>query len=910
LLGALVIAVAGTAAFGVLSRDLPDPARLAELTFDQPTIVYDRTGKVELGRFQREARRVVTFDEIPRLVLDATTVAEDRTFWMNEGYDPAAIVSAALGSINGGERGASTITQQLVRARLLPADVLAGNQYVRKVKEIIQAARLTSAFPGEAGKRDIITAYLNEIFYGHEAYGVAAAAQIYFGVSDLSKLTPAQAALLAGLPKSPTSLDPYRFAKPDKDGHLVVPMDAPPVVRRNYIMQSFNSGARWTQLSDAQLRAALAEPVVLASTQPLVFKAPHFTWQVERQLEQILGGKDAVQTAGYSVITTLDMHGQDLAEKWLSAAVIAPNLTSTAASKLLRRLKVGSADSAWIANLRGKDVHNAALVALDYRTGDVLAYAGSAGYYEDKLASTRFNPKYDVAGDGSRQPGSAWKPVLYATAFEKRVLTPGSLLLDIATQFGPTWAPHDADQLERGPVLVRKALQYSLNIPAIRAIERVGDPAVARQAAAMGITFNGGAKTFIQGGLASAIGTVEVRPIDLTDAYGTLANAGVHVPTRMILEIRDNQGNVVYRAPDPGQSGKPALSAGSSWLVSDILAGNTDPSQNPIWSKVLAVRNGPGGSRRPAAAKTGTTSDARDLATYGFLPAPKDTAAPALAVGVWMGNSDHSKPRAKEAAISLQGPAPLWHAFVRDYTKGQPVASFPGPPKGVVRATIDKWTGGAPGSWTKGTIKEWFLDGTQPGARGAVDRPGLLYALVCGGWRVDPVAAELGPQAWDTDVANWMQRARRGPGVEGPLKTRTAYFWGEHSWGGLIDGPCVHVLRQRGGGGGHHKHGQHGVLAAAATRRRRRPRHPHRRRHLRPARGHGVDDRPSLPARGPGAESPPSCSAPSACAGRSRAPDLASVWPSLPAQSASRSSLRRCSSFCSSASCLRPGWNR
>ena len=788
LVGVAVVGVA--AAVSVLSEDLPDPANLAALTFDQPTVVYDRAGKVQLGRFQRQQRRVVTYDEVPKLVVDATTTAEDRSFWENDGFDPAAILSAAADNAAGtSERGASTITQQLVRARLLPDDVVApgANRYLRKAKEVVQAARLTGAFPGEDGKEQIVTAYLNEIFYGHDAYGIAAAARIYFGVADLSKLTIAQAALLAGLPKSPSTLDPYRYAEKGKDGRLIVPRSALPVVRRDYILENLAT-SRWTHPSEAEIEAALAEPVVLRGDVPLEFKAPHFTWQVRRQLQQILGPDASIETGGYTVITSLDWRAQTLAEKWLSAAAISPNLKRTAANKLLAKLKIGPSDRIWINALRGKDLHNAALVTLDYRTGDVLAYAGSAGYYEDAIASRKFEPKYDAAGDGARQPGSAWKPVVYATAFDTKRLTPGSLLLDITTEFGKGWTPRDADQLDRGPVLVRKALQYSLNIPAIRALERVGSEAVMKKAAAFGIRFTGGPKAFAQAGLAGAIGTVEVRPIDLTSAFGTIANGGLRVPPRMILEVRDATGKVVYAAGRPKP--KRAVSAQAAFLVTDILAGNTDGRQNPIWSAALQLRNGPNGERRPAAVKTGTANDARDLATYGFLAPPKDTKAPGIAVGIWMGNSDHSNPRSAKPATSLTAAAPLWRAFVRDLTRKQPIASFK-PPKGVVQARIDAWTGGRPGPWTRDTVTEWFISGTQPGASRAVDQPGLLYSQACGGWRVDPVKAELGPRQWDDDVLNWLFRARRGVGVVGPYDTRTAYFWGRSGWGGSLLGACA-----------------------------------------------------------------------------------------------------------------------
>ena len=202
----VVVGLAGVlsvSALGVLSADLPDPSELGDLAFAQPTIVYDRDGKVELGRFQDERRRVVDYADIPPLVLDATTTAEDRTFWENVGIDPAAIVSAVAENASGvSERGASTITQQLVRARLLPEEIVNGSdRYLRKAKEIVQSLRLTDEYPGTLGKERVISAYLNEIYYGHEAYGIAAAADVYFGVTDLTKLTVGAGGPARGAPQ-------------------------------------------------------------------------------------------------------------------------------------------------------------------------------------------------------------------------------------------------------------------------------------------------------------------------------------------------------------------------------------------------------------------------------------------------------------------------------------------------------------------------------------------------------------------------------------------------------------------------------------------------------------------------------------------------------------------------------------
>ena len=789
-----VAIVAFTALFaastvGVMSTGLPDPKSLGQIGFAQATILYDRTGKIELGRFQDQKRRVVAFKDVPPVILDATTAAEDRTFWDNAGVDVPALISAAAENASGtSERGASTITQQLVRARLLPEDIIApgSDRYVRKVKEIIQSLRVNDAFPGESGKERVMSAYLNEIFYGHGAYGIAAAADIYFGVGDLDELTPAQAALLAALPKAPTTLDPYRWAKPDAKGRLVVPAGSPPIERRDWVLAGMASTGRWTKLDDAALRAAKEEPVVLAGDRPMRNPGGHFTWQVRRQLQQILGPGVDLEHGGYRVITTLDWRAQGLATRWLAAAAIAPNVSRKNAERLLDRSKIPGRERGWIRALRGKDLHNAALVAIDYRTGDVLAYAGSAGYARDDLANRRFEPKFDAAGDGARQPGSAFKPVLYAAAFDAKRLTPGSLLLDVTTEFDrhQDWAPRDADQRERGPVLVRRALQYSLNIPAIRALQRVGNKRVAQTAEKMGIRFAGGREAFLQSGLAGALGTVEVRPLDLTSAYGTIANGGVHIPPRMVLEVRGPDGRPVWTAPEP--AGTQAISPQAAYQVTDILAGNTDPAQNDIWAAKLMLR-GPNGKRRPTAVKTGTTNDARDLGTYGFLAPTKKGLG--LVVGVWMGNSDHSYPRSRKPATSLTGAAPLWRAFMRDYTKDWAATSFRRP-KGLVQARIDAWSGGRPGPWTRDTTTAWFIRGTQPGGKNAIDRDGLLYRVACGGWRVDPVKAELGPAWWRIDVANWLSRARRGVGVTGKYDSSTAYFWGESSWGGPLAGAC------------------------------------------------------------------------------------------------------------------------
>ena len=308
---------------------------------------------------------------------------------------------------------------------------------------------MTKTYGEQGGKERIITAYLNQIFYGHNAYGVAGAAKAYFG-KTLDKLTPAEAATLAAIPKSPVCYDLYSWLPKDdtgafvKDaqGRLVVPVSgavAPPgcvaggngttsiIDRRNSILRDMALGAdphtgqgygRWTSLTADELQAALAEPIVLIGDQPTLFKAPHFVWAMKTQLDQFLADRAPAESGGYTVITTLDMPAQALAERYITAATIVPQLKGAAYTRAINSLKV-SKDKDWIGNLRGHGIFNGALVAQDYTTGDILAYVGSAGYYRDDLASKKFNPKFDVAGDGFRQPGSAFKPIVYTTGFRR-----------------------------------------------------------------------------------------------------------------------------------------------------------------------------------------------------------------------------------------------------------------------------------------------------------------------------------------------------------------------------------------------------------------------------------------------------------------------------------------------------------
>ena len=775
------------------AEGLPDPKdALTDLSFEQQTIIYDRTGKVELARLGALKREVVTFDQIPGEMIDATTSIEDKDFWQNAGFDPVGIISAGLDTISGRPRGASTITQQLVRARLLPPEAFQGTTYERKLREIIQSVRLTDAYPGEEGKKEIITAYLNQNFYGNSSYGVQAAAKGYFG-KPLAQLSLAQFALLAAIPQSPTKFDLIKnadeicldqVAEGQECTHLklVVPDTAEVVVRRDYILDLMKTRSVLTagKHTAAEYDAAKSEPVELTPPASINWKAPHFVWQVRQELAELLcpdkpGDCPQVDTGGYRVTTTLDWKMQQTVEKWVYAAARAPNAKDPRA--VLKAKKIPSGDYNWILGLRGHNINNAAAGVIDYRTGQVLAYAGSASYTSQ--GNKKFQPQFDVLSDGFRQPGSAIKPIDYLIGIDDQTLTASTMFMDVATNFGNNFTPVQADLAERGPVRLRSALEFSLNVPAIKATLITGLDHTFSRLKDFGLHFLSGAVPVKSMG----IGTLEVHPIDLLGAYGTAANGGMKMPREMILSV-EKDGQQLYPLTAAPVAGTQVVSKQAAYIITDILAGNTDVKVNPFWGK-WAIYDGK--TRRPAAYKTGTTSDNKDVAAYGYLAPPKDPKAPALAVGIWMGNSDSTP---NDGKLSLDTSAPLWSAILRDISKGEPIAQFK-PPSGLETAQVDAFTGLKPGPFTTKTVQELFIKGTVPTQKETsrvalqIDSAtGLLWQDGCAGPEVTKGFFDLGEvdagfPDWQKADRNWAARAARGVGVRGgPKGTHTAYFYG------------------------------------------------------------------------------------------------------------------------------------
>jgi membrane peptidoglycan carboxypeptidase len=807
-------------AYSHYSAGLPDPKGAIEnIGFEQPSVVLDRTGQVELAKFGVLRRQLIAFADIPPEMIDATTAVEDKDYWTNPGFDIGAVVSAGLDTLAGRPRGASTITQQLVRARLLPADAFQGSVYDRKIREIIQSIRLTQAYPGEAGKEKIMEAYLNQNFYGNQSYGIQAAAQGYFG-KDLSQLDLAQFAVLAAIPQSPTKYDLMRNAIkecsivveegatcPAANTTLRVPDDTDIVQRRNHVLELMKDPTR-SVLSHgkhtlAEYDAAEKEPLILTPPIAEQWKAPHFVWQIRHQLGTLLCGADsadnceAVDTGGYTVTTTLDWGMQQTVEKWLYASTRVTQLKTP--TPVWQGLGISKSDQVWLRNLKGANIHNGAAGVIDYRTGQVLAYGGSGGYYLD--GDPKFQPQFDVMFDGFRQPGSSIKPLNYIIGIENHTLTASTMFMDVVTEFGrkgASFLPSQSDGYERGPVRLRNALQFSLNVPSIKAGLVQGLDLVFNREQEFGLHFPPGAIPVVS----QSVGALEIHPIDLLGAYGTIADGGVLMPRQMILEVRDKDGNVVYPTAADKPVGKRIVSPQSAYIITDILSGNTTPSINPIWGKwQILEKTSKGTTRRPAAYKTGTTNDRKDTAAYGFLAAPDDPNAYALAVGVWMGNSD-STPNTD--ALSLASSAPVWSRILTEISQGMPIAKFKRP-DGLVDVTVDAFSGLLPGPGTVSTVKEMFIKGTAPTQIDNLhvsvqidSATGKLWQDGCTGPMVNATVLDFSqaeprfPQ-WQPYTQEWAQRAAKGPGTRGgPKNTRTMYFYslGFHpfgaTWGGAF----------------------------------------------------------------------------------------------------------------------------
>lgn len=616
--------------FVYYTYDLPQPEKFTESPFVQSTKIYDRTGKVLLYDIYGEEKRwVVPFDKISDNLKHAVLASEDARFYQHGGIDFEAILRSILVDLKlqSTSQGASTITQQLIRS------VYLSNQKTleRKVREIVLSIELEQKY----SKDQIFDWYLNEIPFGQNAYGAEAASQTYFNKAA-SDLDLAQSAALTALIQAPSYYSPYGLHK-----SLLLQ-------RKDYVLQRMQETGYITK---QQMMAAQKEEIVFSADLTSI-KAPHFVMYVEQYLQNKYGD-DFLKEKGLKVYTTLDWDLQSYAEKVISDA---------------EKINIS------------KNANNTALVSIDPKTGEILALVGSKDYFEapypagcdEKVAgSCLFDPKYDVATMGKRQPGSSFKPFVYATAF-KEGYTPDTILWDVKTEFNSNctpdgsqekdqyglncYHPRDYDGRYRGQVNLRSALDESLNIPAVELLYLVGVKNSIQTAHDMGITTLNDLPN--QYGLSLVLGGGEVNLLDMTSAYGVFATEGFKIPPVSILKIEDSDGNLIES--NNTQPTK-VLSTQVTREINDVLSDNA--ARTPIFGANSPLIF----SSYQVAAKTGTTQNLNDGWTMGYTPF--------AVVGVWVGNSDNSP--TNDEGIGLA--APIWHKVMQKILESHPVETFTKP---------------------------------------------------------------------------------------------------------------------------------------------------------------------------------------------------------------------------------------
>ena len=652
-------------AYAYFARDLPLPEQIEErvLTSFQTTRIYDRTGQhllYEVISPQGGDRTIVPLSDIPIYLRQATIALEDRTFYTNPGgVNVEGIARAFWNNLHGlPVQGGSSITAQLVRNVVMPPEERYALSYERKIKEAILSFELTQRYPGREGRDRILEWYLNTVYYGSNAYGVEAAAKVYFG-KHAKDLTLAEATMLANIPQFPAKnpIDNPQDAKA-RQGLTLKAM-----VEQGYITAQEAEEAYRTQLPAPPPRNGVK------------IEAPHFVMYVLKALEERYG-KRAVYGGGLKVITTLDYDLQNTVQNIITTTV-----------------------RGWPASA---NAHNAASVVIRPTTGEILAMVGSVDYFDASI-----DGQCNMAVE-PRQPGSSFKPYTYAAAFEQGY-NPATMVEDKRTAFGQPFAapyvPENFDRSYHGSMPLRRALACSYNIPAVILLNRIGIDSAVDMAHRLGITTIRDRNSI---GLSVTLGAAEVPLVDHTYGFSVFANhgvmAGVPVPPQRkepgyreldpvcILEVTDGQGRVLDDFLGPVR--KQVLDPQVAYQIWSVLSDNA--ARTPAFGPVNALV-----ASRPAAAKTGTTNENWDCWTMGFNPQ--------VTVGVWVGNADRSPMGSWYGAIAA---APIWNQIMEQCFKSLAPVDYIQPPN-MKWVEVDLETGALPGSG-KTRVKDVFAEGWEP----------------------------------------------------------------------------------------------------------------------------------------------------------------------------------------------------
>ena len=594
-----LIFVAGL--FIYLAKDLPGPGKIDSRAVAESSQIYDRTGETLLYEIHGEEKRtVIDLSEMGDYVQWATLAAEDKNYYHHMGFSLRGVLRAVFRNIQREEtdnlEGGSTITQQLVKNSLLSPE----QTYTRKIKELILSVEMEIKY----SKDEILEMYLNEIPYGQSAYGIEAASTTFFD-KQAKGLTLGEAALLAALPRAPTYYSPFGSHQDDLKIRQELILDA--MVDEGYITEEEAETAKGEDLSYLQAREGII--------------APHFVMYVKEKLAEKYGER-LIEQGGMKIITTLDMDLQHIAEQVVPEGV----------------------DK----NIGTYNANNAALVAVDPRTGQILAMQGSKDYFD-----TENDGNVNVA-IRDRQPGSSFKPFAYAASFIKGY-TPNTIIFDLRTDFGNGYKPDNYSGGFRGPVKMRDALAGSLNIPAVKTLYLAGINETLDLAHKMGFTTLNEPDRY---GLSLVLGGGEVKLLDETAAFGVFANDGSKKEKTPILKIEQN-GEVLEEYSDGG--GDQVMDQQIARQINDVLSDAN--ARAAVFGNALNV-----GSTK-VAVKTGTTDEYRDAWTVGYTPN--------LVTGVWTGNNDNSPMTQGAAGVYVAGP--IWKSFMSEALASRDPGEFIGP---------------------------------------------------------------------------------------------------------------------------------------------------------------------------------------------------------------------------------------
>lgn len=612
----LVIAL-GVIGIVYLINQLPSPHNLTRSdNFAVSSQIFDRNGELLYEIYSDENRIPIELDTLPPYVYEATVAIEDQNFYKHFGFDIGGITRATIRNFKGESfEGGSTITQQLVKNALLSNE----RTYTRKIKEVVLAVLTELIY----NKNEILEMYLNYISYGGTSVGIESASQNYFD-KPAKDLTLAEASLLAGLPKAPTTYSPFG-SKPE------TAKNRQRDVLRRMREDGYISGEEEQKAGEEVLTYALSKKDI---------KAPHFVFYVRDWLYQEYG-EEVVEKGGLRVTTTLDLDLQNAAQASLSAE---------------------------IDNLKGYSVGNGAALITKPNTGEILSMIGSKDYFN---ATDEGQVNVTLA---KRQPGSSIKPITYAIAMQNKLLNPGSMLLDVPTCFEVIgqnpYCPKNYDGSFKGPVTIRQSLGNSLNIPAVKTLRIIGLNQYIKQAKELGIE---SWKDPSQYGLSLTLGGGELRMTELAQAFSVLADQGVKVPLTPILSVKTYDGKTLYemspderierldlmnQGDDLHSSGDltRVMSRAPAYLVSHIMQDNDARKAVFGPSSKLVIPD------QVVSAKTGTTNDMKDNWTIGFTPE--------FLVVTWVGNNS-GKPMNQRLVSGITGAAPIWNDIMSYVLKDQ-----------------------------------------------------------------------------------------------------------------------------------------------------------------------------------------------------------------------------------------------